>query len=293
MNIGGIIVDNIERFKDTKTLINLNINLILANHKKYRVKRNNDMLTFIDIETLERVYSVDIEDLSSEEAEALDVAFNNKVQERKYKIGFTCKPGEYVYVLLPIMIEGMQRFTFDLENIHYLKVERLYGDSYTYVVTDLVDETSKRFLGVPNIFCFKNINDVVTACKITPEDGYKCIAEFEENCEKYIKYNYIADTGYAYKSVIPYEFLVDYDISGNTFTYGIWFDTNEDTAFTYTLPIAFNEVTGKIIKEITRCRADSLGKNGINISINNEQILIKRVKVKVAFDIDKLEDKDE
>ena len=69
------------------------------------------------------------------------------------------------------------------------------------------------------------------------------------------------------------------------------YDTDENHAWTYTLPIAFNEANGKIIKDIKECRADSLGSEGINISLNNEQIKIKRIKVDVSFSIDKIENK--
>ena len=295
MNINGIKIDNIENINNTRAILNLNINLLLANHKKYKAHYDNKIITFLNKKTSEKILEVSIEDLSADELEALDVAFNNKVKECKYEIKFTCKPGEYVYVLLP-EISGEkedQRFTFKAMDIQYVKVERLYGNDKVYAISDLIEtkDTHKRFLGIPNVFCFKNIYDAITACKITPDDGYGSISEYVDNCEKYIKYHYYADTGYDYKSVIPYDFLVDYDINGSTLTYGLWYDTDENHAWTYTLPIAFNEANGKIIKDIKECRADSLGSEGINISLNNEQIKIKRIKVDVSFSIDKIENK--
>ena len=35
------------------------------------------------------------------------------------------------------------------------------------------------------------IYDAITACKITPDDGYGSISEYVDNCEKYIKYHYL------------------------------------------------------------------------------------------------------
>lgn len=292
MYIQGIEVDNLENFKNTSEIEKLNIKLLLANHKRYRLKHSEDTLYFLDKLTSKIVYKIYLDDISKYDNEALSVAFNTSLKEEKYDIKFTCKPGDYVYALLPTMIdEGEhERFTFNVLDIAYLKVERLYGKNDKYALTDLMEcrDNPRKIMGIPNIFCFQNISDAVTVCKITPDNGYRYLDEFIENCEKYIKYIYKADTGYDYKSVIPYEFLVNYDISGNTFTYGLDYDTDEDTAYTYTLPIAFNEVTGEIVKEIDKCRADSLGSDGINISINNEQIKIKRVKVKVSFNIEEI-----
>lgn len=286
--IHDINIENIESFNDKRALNNLAINILVANKSKFRAEQIDNNIVFYN-KNKQEVYRLDINDASEEELEALSVAFNSKCKETKYDIRFTCKPGEYVYVLLPTKItDNNEGFTFKTSDITYAKVNRLYGSDKVYTLSDLREskELGRELCGIPNIFCFKNVCEAITVCRITPEDGYKSIDEYFENCEKYIRYEYKADFGYDYKSVIPYEYLVDYDIDGSTFTYEIFFDTDEECSHTYTLPIAINEATDKIIKNITKCRADSLGKDGINISLNGESIKIKRVRVNVAFSID-------
>lgn len=291
MNIHGVKIVNIENFENNKEINELNIKIILANHKRYKAEQVGNKIIITDKKTNSEVYTINMRETSEEYLEALNIAFNNNVRERKYELLFTCKPEEYVYVLLPTMLDE-NKFTFKALDILYAKVDRIYGSDEIYALTDLIEakDNPKRYTGIPNVFCFKNIYNAITACKITPDSGYGSLREYIETCEKYIKYHYKADTGYDYKTVIPYEFLVDYDIDGSTFTYNLEYDTDKECAYTYTLPIAFNEVTDKIIKNITECRADSLGKDGINISINNEQIKIKRIRVDVSFDIERIQD---
>lgn len=297
--IRGITLENIENFSNhTEALNNLDIKLILANYKKLIAKKKDNIWTFYKrgksfgyVKDNLPVYEVDISTLGEQVVEALEVAFFGT--EEDFKIELTCKVDDYAYIPIINRDKKTGRFSFDINNIAYCRVKSIYGNHKIFPMAELSvigREDILKISDVPVIMLFSNIEKMIEAIKRTPNSGYKNLREYFDKCKDLIELKYKFYFGYSNKSSISFDMIKGYNSTKSTWTYGIYYDTDNKTAETITLPRAINSYTKAVYDKITELRVDSISKNDngkeyFNLSINGEKIEIISENVKVCMDI--------
>lgn len=302
--VRGITVHNIENFSNyNEALKRLDNQLIIANYRKLKAERDGDKIFFYKrgksfgyVTDNHPVYEVNIEELNPAEAEAIMVAYFGRC-DVEYDFKLTSTIGERVYVCEPLIKEDKSGFIFDIESVYCGKVIRVYGNNHVYPVVDVQVEHGDRIKiieRIPSCMIFKNILNLVEAYN-RGENGYTNVNDFCNKCRDLINYTHELWFGYAYKSEVSFDLIKGYKTSKKTYTYGIEYDTDVEKAITRTMPNAINEYTNEVYSIITECRADSVskdeyGRDLINISINNQGVTLRREEVKVAFEINKIEE---
>lgn len=296
--VRGITVLNIESFSDKEDMLrNLDINLLFANRKHLKAKQDGKYLRFYKkgksfgyVTDDFPLYELDLETVDDETNTLLFKTFSEKFEETPYDIKLTVTKDEICYAVLPLNIDLREGMELSTRNIKCCRVQKIYGMDGITPITDLADlENRTIYKGIPIVLLFKNIEDAIKVCKNMPGERYKNIEEFKEINEELIKYAYYIQFTYADGSEVSFnEISKDYKSKKKTKTQTITFDTDHEYSITYTIPTAINTFTNDVLSKITECRADSVDKNGINISVNNEKIVIKQEKVRVGYQIEKI-----
>lgn len=297
--IRGIIVEDLERFENNKeAMFKLELQLLLANYRKLRMEKDGNLLKFYKkgkrfgiIDDDLPVYKLELDKIDIEHLELLDVAFNDTSKEADYDIKLTHTLGDYVFTLKPEYIDkDNSRFKFNAKDIIYGKIIRIYGEDGQYPMVDIEvhKDSVIRYIGVLTEFLFDDVVKAAEFVKRTPEDGFSSLNQCLETCSDLIEYRYKMCFGYSYKSKIDFDYINGYTSNKSTYTYRIFYDTDYDKAYTLTFPNAINTSNNKIYDSVTKCRADSIGEKGINISIGGNQVKLKSEKVNVAFHIEEL-----
>lgn len=297
--IRGIIVEDLERFENNKEAVfKLELQLLLANYRKLRMEKDGNLLkfykkgkTFGIIDDDLPVYKLELGNIDVEHLELLDVAFNNESKETDYDIKLTHTLNDYIFTLKPEYIdEDNSRFKFNARDIIYGKIIRIYGEDGQYPMVDIEVHKDNviRYIGVPTELLFDDVVKAAELVKRTPENGFSSLTECLETFKDLIEYKYKMCFGYSYKSKIDFDYIKGYTSKKSTYTYRIFYDTDYDSATTLTFPNAINTFNNKVYDTVTKCRADSVGENGISISIGGKQVKLKSEKVDVAFHIEKL-----